>query len=162
MLPYLTASETSLQSLQYQIINRYFPSNATINIWYNDNSANCNYCNKEDTIEHYFFECNYVQVLWRRFVIWWNIISECKITFGALDVIFGIMNENNDDLICVLNYCILFCKHFIYKCKSQVIPCNLDSFISKLKKRVEVEKYFAMKHGNILVVERRWNIILNI
>ena len=157
MLPYLTASETSLQSLQYQIINRYFPSNATINIWYNDNSANCNYCNKEDTIEHVtIYRC-----YGRRFVIWWNIISECKIKFGALDVIFGIMNENNDDLIYVLNYCILFCKHFIYKCKSQVIPCNLDSFISKLKKRVEVEKYIAMKNGNIFVFERKWNIMLN-
>ena len=29
-LPYLTATETSLQSMQYQIIHRFFPCNSTV------------------------------------------------------------------------------------------------------------------------------------
>ena len=63
-LPYLTASETSLQSIQYQIINRFFPCNSIVNVWYTDNEANCVLCNIEDTIEHYSFYCHIVSDVW--------------------------------------------------------------------------------------------------
>ena len=43
-LPYLTASETSLQSMQFQIINRYFPCKSIVNNWYSDEDEKCPIC----------------------------------------------------------------------------------------------------------------------
>jgi len=54
-LPYEITSETSLQSMQYQIIIRYFPCKSFVGLWNNDIDTKCTLCNDEETLEHYFF-----------------------------------------------------------------------------------------------------------
>ena len=161
-LPYLTASETSLQSLQYQIINRFFPCNSIVNVWYTDIDANCVLCNIEDTIEHYFFYCHIVSDFWKMFRLWWKNNTLSDIRFGAIDIVFGIMNENNNDLICVLNFCILFSKYYIHSCKLQNKPCVFNNFVLKLRKRIETERYVAVLNGKLDAFVRKWEILSNI
>ncbi len=43
-LPYKVARATYLQSLQYQIINRYFPCASNVHKWYPDERSTCKYC----------------------------------------------------------------------------------------------------------------------
>ena len=64
MMPYVTCKDTSLQSLQYKILHRFFPCNAVIHKWYPHQSQLCIDCNTEDTIEHYFYECNVILNFW--------------------------------------------------------------------------------------------------
>lgn len=51
--PYKNCRETTIQSLQYQIIHRYFPCQENLNTWYNTNHL-CSTCSNIDTIEHFF------------------------------------------------------------------------------------------------------------
>ena len=44
MTPFRACIETSLQTFQYKIINRFFPCNYTLSIWYKDVSNICQYC----------------------------------------------------------------------------------------------------------------------
>ena len=161
-LPYMTASETSLQSLQYQIINRFFPCNSIIHVWYTDIKANCAVCNIEDTIEHYFFYCHIVSEFWEMFKLWWKTNTLCDIRFGAIDIVFGIMNENNIDLIGVLNFCLLFSKYYIHNCKLQNKPCIFNKFILKLRKRIEAERFLAFTNGKLEGFIKKWEILSNI
>ena len=52
------------------------------------------------------------------------------------------MDETDDDMFHVLNYCIIFAKQF-NSLKSQLKPCTIESFICKLKNRITIEKYIA-------------------
>ena len=54
-LPSISVRETVIQSLQYQILNRYFPCKETLSVWYNNNNNLCDFCLQIDTLEHYFF-----------------------------------------------------------------------------------------------------------
>jgi len=96
-LPYETTSETSLQSLQYQILNRFFPCKETWYEWNCGTDEKCPFCNCVVTLEHFFFHCSLVKPFWRLFFDWWKRVSECNFNLGALDIIFGIMNENRSD-----------------------------------------------------------------
>ena len=98
-----------------------------------------------------FFDCNFVKQFWTPFSHWWKSFSDCSFRFGALDVIFGMMNETNDELISVLNYCIIFAKRYINSCRLESKDCNFDRFLQTLKQRLIVEEYIATIN-NILEV----------
>jgi len=70
------------------------------------------------------------------------------------------MNENNDDVISVLNYCILFAKKFISTCRLNNQTCNFQMFLCKLKKRVLIEDYIAESNGLLDKFVSKWNFIM--
>ena len=158
-LPYETTSETSLQSMQHQIINRYFPCNAFIRTFDTQQTELCVLCNVEDSLEHYFFHCSFVKQLWTLFFAWWNNITGCDFKLGALDIIFGIMNESKDQVTCVLNYCIILVKKNTIDCRTQNTNCRFDLFLSKLKNRLLIEEYIATINGRYIEFVRKWNIV---
>ena len=158
-IPYLSASETSLQSLQYQIINRYFPCRANISTWYENEDKNCPFCNEYDTIEHYFFECKKLTMFWKKFGTWWNVKSLCSFNLGKLDIVFGIMNENNDCILSALNYCILYAKKFIHNCKLNNQPFFMNNFICKLKRRLIIEEYIAEVNNLLENFKLKWDFL---
>ena len=82
--------------------------------------------------------------------------------FGAIDIVFGITNENNIDLICVLNFCLLFSKYYIHNCKLQNKPCIFNKFILKLRKRIETERFLAFTNGKLEGFIKKWEILSNI
>ena len=160
-LPYLTASETSLQSMQFQIINRYYPCRSIVNTWYNEEDKKCVTCNCDDTLEHYFYECLNVKQFWASLLRWWNNKSQCNFKLGCLDILFGIMNENNENVVSVLNYCILYAKSFISTCKLANLSCNFQIFVCKLKKMVLIKEYIAEINGSIDEFDLKWHFILD-
>ena len=50
----MVAVETNLQSLQYQIVNRYIPCYANLKLWGKENNDKCPLCNEVGTLEHVF------------------------------------------------------------------------------------------------------------
>ena len=150
ILPYQIARETSLQSLQFTIINRFTSCRSNINKWYSEEDKNCVLCHTEETIEHLLFWCNEVKSFWSCFQRWWKNNHNCNINLGCINILFGITNENKDTMIHTLNYCILFAKNYIVKCKSQHNPCNFNNFFPKLKYRIDVERQIAECNGQVL------------
>jgi hypothetical protein len=103
-LPYRVCRETYLQSLLFQIVNRYFPCATYIHTWYPHESPNCKHCNINDSLEHYFAECKKVIPFWNWLRAWMNNIYNCNIMYSTLDVIFGIPNLNNIDMFSVMKF----------------------------------------------------------
>ena len=119
-----------------KIINRYFPCKYTVNLWHKDEDDKCSHCNDIETIEHYFFLCDKVQIFWKSFYNLWKNIYNVTIKLGQLDIKFGIINENKDDMLHVLNFCILLAKKYIYDCKLINKQIVLLDFIAKIKKKI--------------------------
>ena len=158
-LPYIVARETFLQSFQYQVINRYLPCNALLFKWSKSPSDKCTQCNECDTIEHFLYECTSVFPFWNSFNIWWHNVYQVYIQLTTFDIIFGLPNENKDMVIDVLNYCILFAKHYVYYRKINDFEISFALFLKRLKNRIEVERYIIVSQKNINVFNEKWNIL---
>ncbi len=68
-----------------------------------------------DDLIHIFIYCENTKQFWTSFYKWWNNISEFNI--GRNDIfeectLFGYPGE--EDIIQILNYCVLLAKYFIY------------------------------------------------
>ena len=125
--PYICSRDTKLHSLQFQIIHRFFPCNATLHIWYKEHDKHCDYCNQVDTLEHYFYHCKATKQFWTELSIWWNSVTQVNINVSMFDILFGITNHNHESLMECLYYCLLLRKWFIVNCKRKM---NCVMFIS--------------------------------
>ena len=135
-LPFKICIETDLQTFQYKIINRFFPCNYTLSIWYSEISNMCQYCCKEVyTLVHYFVYCADVVIFWRQFGKMWKRIFEFWFPLREVDIIFGVWSEIGDGNIDTLNYCILFAKFYIYQTKRNGDKIFFLKFLHMLKNR---------------------------
>ena len=121
--PYKVARETDIQSLQFQILHRYYPCNLTLGTWYKDHKTTCDFCDATDDLEHYFCLCHYTQIFWNQFNRWWSNTTSVHFKISVFEVIFGIANPFGDKLIDSLNYCILLAKMFISHQKKGGLDC---------------------------------------
>ena len=87
-LPFKICIETDLQTFQYKIVNRFFPCNYTLSIWYSEISNMCQYCCKEvDTLVHYFVYCADVVIFWKQFEKMWKRIFEFWFPSSSITVL---------------------------------------------------------------------------
>ena len=159
--PFRVAQETKLRSLHYMIVNRFFPCNYMLNIWYPEQSKLCIYCNVTDTIRHYFFDCIKVDIFWQHFSRWMLNVTGVNLHLGCLDVLLGIHNPNQDPLLDCFNYCMLFAKDYIYNQKRDNKECVFNLFQLELKIRLEAEKYRCSLYNKTEQFEKQWSEIVN-
>ena len=102
-MPFLILRDTEVQSLQYKIINRFFPCNSVLSKWYAEVSDRCNHCEDIDSLEHYFFLCPTLEIFWSSLSRWWLNNIECTFKLKPEDIIFGLYNPNDDKVIDIVN-----------------------------------------------------------
>lgn len=158
-IPYKVARETNLQSLQYQIIHRFFPCNEILGTWYNDHKTTCDFCNQEDSIQHFFYECNVSKTFWKHFSTWWHSVTLVNLNVNLYDIIFGVMNPSSDTMIDALNYCILLGKRFISTQKKTNKDCFLYYYQIELRQMLELEKYICVEKAQEKKFTKRWSFI---
>ena len=161
VIPYSVCRTTMVQSLQYKIFHRFFPCNYTLSIWYADHSPLCIYCNMVDYPEHYFYHCPDVSQFWTILGTWWKTVLEVDISIQVQDVLFGILNYNDDIIIDILNFCILYAKWYIYKCKTDGIHLFLPNYIKLLKDTLDIEQAACAQSGSN-IFEKKWSILYNV
>ena len=163
-LTYKITRETKLQSFQLKIIHRIFPCKYNLFRWSVKDSETCDYCNTgcQDNIEHYFFYCNHCTNFWESFRNWWTNVSNIDMRLSVNDIIFGVLNYNNDNLISILNYVILLAKWFIYHSKlDNKYALPFHQFQQTVKSHLDVEKFIMYKNGHTVDFHQRWDTLLN-
>ena len=161
IIPYECARETSLQSLQYTITNRFFPCNYQLHLWNIKMSNVCDYCENVDTVDHFFYYCEHVHLFWKYLKNWVHKSFKVVIGFKALDILLGLPNYNRDVYIDILNFVILYGKYYIKICRQNVKNIDLYRFLVMLKERMYVEKYIYHCQNKNDVFDKRWSILLN-
>ena len=160
ILPYTVTKDTHVLSLQYRIINRIFPCNYWLAKWNTDVNDKCQNCNNTDTLEHFFYECRPVHLLWNGLKTWWLANLGCTFNLTSRDIIFGILNPNKDKYIYAFNYCILCVKVYIKQCKTSEDVPNLFDFLHFMKQKLEIEiMYYKMSNLRDADLEK-WNVLL--
>ena len=138
-IPFKTTPDIRLHSLQFSILHRYIGCNYNLSIWKIKDSPLCTSCSQVDTVEHFFYYCEEVQVIWsslRDLNV--NILkSDCQ--FAVLEVLFGISSTTL--LNKVLNLLILLGKQCIYLTKKCGKNITLKSFINLIKRQIQSEMY---------------------
>ena len=161
LLPYQVARETSIQSLQYKIINRYIGCNENLSMWGKRENVLCMKCNEIETIEHMLYYCDSVRVIWDMIMELFFKCYDIKFKLVVTDIIFGVINQSNDQVISILNFIILFTKEYIYSCHNENETIYFNTFILKLKNRLKLEKYLLTECGNEEIYDKKYARLLN-
>ncbi len=149
-LPFQTTRETKIPSFQYKLIHRTIACNKWLFDIKIKDSSKCTFCDEEDSITHYFLYCNKVKEFWDHWHNWWTYITETDFSKGdatAECILFGYPGD--DDIISVLNYCVLYAKYFIHTMKmSGKNDLDLYHYLRVLKQKMLMEKQVCIKTGN--------------
>ena len=114
----------------------------------------CTFCKTEtETLRHLFWGCRCIQVFWRDFqnyLISNNIVlpgdwNEQTIPFGS----------HKKDRI--FNLLLFKAKYFIFVRKLKDFNPEFNSFINVMKSYYHIEKYNAVKNGNMPRFNKDWN-----
>ncbi len=150
-MPFKIIRETKLQSFQYKIVHRTIACNKWLaNIKIRTDSI-CNFCKKEDTLEHFFLHCQNVELFWKHWHTWWNFCTEFVVSCSDVIsecILLGFPGEDN--IISVLNYCVLIAKHYIYSKKIKH-DNNLDlyQYLVYLKQKLKFEKQVCEHNSSV-------------
>ena len=104
-MPFKVCKETQLQTFQYKIVHRIVGCNHWLYNIKVKGSPDCELCNEDDTIIHYFIGCNGLEQFWESFMVWWKSITECNIILNEFIVLFGTNTPTRESEI--FNYCII-------------------------------------------------------
>ena len=86
-------------------------------------------------------------------------VFQFVINFTPLDILFGIPNYDNSNVIMKLNFVILFAKYFIYDCKKNDKPVDFYHFQVKLKTRMVIEEYRSELYNRKLEFLVKWSVL---
>ena len=158
-IPYQVARETNIQSIQYQIIHRFYPCNSILHTWYEDHNSQCRYCDHLDTLEHHFYNCHVTTSFWKDFQEWWFGVTSTHLNLCLFDILFGVMYYETNPLLKKLNFCILFGKSYIGRQKLDKKECRFKVFLPKLKHRLEYECVVHTENDTLESFEEMWSDI---
>ena len=82
------------------------------------NTEKCEFCNEKDYIEHFFWFCSKIHVIWKCAVNFIYILTGKQFTLTCCDVLFGFkVDQLNNSDIRIANKIILVAKMCISKYK---------------------------------------------
>ena len=158
-MPFKVCKETRLQTFQYKIIHRIFGCNHWLHNIKVKGSPNCEFCNEDDTIIHYFIGCRGLEQFWESFMVWWKNITDCNIILNEFTVLFGTNIPTREAEM--FNYCMITAKLYIYEQKRQEKAVYFYSFLPYLKNKVIASKDYNKSIGKKEEFSKKWNLLLD-
>ena len=158
-MPFKACKETRLQTFQYKIIHRIFGCNHWLYNIRVKESPNCEFCNEDDTIIHYFIGCCGLEQFWESFMTWWKSITECNTILNEFIVLFGTNTPTREAEI--FNNCIITAKIYIYEQKNKEKAVDFYSFLPYLKNKVIASKDYNKSISKKEEFSKKWNLLLD-
>ena len=151
--------EPKIQSFQYKIIHRFFPCNKYLSKWNRDIASTCIFCEHEDNLIHYFYECEQT----KRF--WTDLATFINETIDSPDIAFTCENDllgrtTVDSLSDFMNLATLRGKWYISQKKMHGSEPKAVEFIPKLKLRLQLERTIYMQRQRLPLFEKTFKNIL--
>ena len=76
LLPFQTCRSTRLQSFQYRLIHRHITCNYWLYKCKIKDDPKCSFCEEDDTIEHFFLDCDIMKTFWQSLLRWWKRVAK--------------------------------------------------------------------------------------
>ena len=132
--------DTTLKNVQFKITHRIVACNYNLEIWRIRTNNRCEYCDEIDTIEHMLIHCKEAYTFWERIFNWWATNMNVWFEVGTYEILFGIPNENDENIVHQLNFVIIIAKYYVYKHKKAGTALHVYEFILELKNRLVMKK----------------------
>ena len=158
-----TSSDSQLQWFQTRLLHRILPTGKYLALCKIINSSNCVFCENEvETLNHLFWNCNYVSNFWNKLLRMLHEKCEhcTRMNFNQQLILFGVAENVFTDQ--PIDFIILYAKFYIYKWKLQKIKPDVDIFIQQLKYRYPIEKSLAATRGKLITFEQNWKLYMNL
>lgn len=154
-MPFIVTKNTKLQWLQYRINHRIIATNKFLHMIKKVDNPNCSFCNNEiETIEHLFWNCEFVQILLEQLDDWF-LTNGISIPFTKQNMLLGntekIFRGDSQNSI------FLWVKQYIYNTRYFKKDLSLHSVKEKLKYFYFLEKRIAVKNKSIPNFSKIWN-----
>ena len=123
VIPFKSTTDTSLRSFHYKCLTQILPTNKDLHTYKYKPSQLCDFCSSySETIEHLFWECRYVQIIWNELIAFLNT-KNINITINLKDVSLGTFKGGVDNI--TVNYIIILMNHYIFTTKqtNKQHPC---------------------------------------
>jgi exonuclease III len=161
-LPYRASKLTTLQSLQYKILNKILNCNHWLYKIKIKELPTCRFCTEDETIEHFFFGCAVTKQFWHAFQTWWNALGNDIVEIiEEKDVILGY--DPNEKRKLTFNCCILIGKKMIYETKNyKNKQPDLYTFHLDLKNIVETDRHVSIKNNKLDQFTDFWQNIIDL
>ena len=142
-LPHVTTQEPYVKSFQYKVQNSILYTNTKLfKIGYLEHDK-CTFCKTDpETSHHFFFFCLHSNLLWKNIEKYYFATTKEFQAFRLQDIIIGITISSCP----LLNYLILIGKLYLWYCRKNQVPPNIEGFKCKVKIKYQVEKYQIHLH----------------
>lgn len=156
--PYRASRDTKLQAFQFRITHRFLPCNKFLCNIRICQDATCSFCDQQDTIQHFLYECQRVQTFWSTLRQWLAQEADFHIHTSMVEFIFGvpqgIPQARN------INFITLIVKFFIYR-QNLVHQGSLPllQFLHELRTKLQTEKSICQLQGKLYKF-RPWEKVL--
>ena len=96
---------------------------------------------------------------WYSFKEWWK--NEFNIAFHLhpLEIIFGVANTEQDIVLNALNFCLLYARYYIYRCKLNNLNTCFKKFQKELKDRIDYEKCILTQDNKMGEYLSKWHTL---
>ena len=155
-----TTRDSKLFWLQYRINHSILSTNRSVSKFNNEQNHLCQFCSlHSETIHHLLWKCHKVQKFWQKlcFLINKRCSNAHRFKFEEKYILFGLGEKIYTDKIC--DFITLNAKFYIYKCKVQHIDLNIDTFMTNIYYRYQIEK---LNNHNSVTFRNSWGPYLNL
>ena len=158
-IPFSVTSSTRLQSLQYRILHRFFPTRRYLCIRKVVQDPFCNDCGEIDAIQHFLIHCHEVRRFWDNLVGLINdkLPERHRLNLTDNTVIFGSLTAKK-----IVNFLILLAKQYIVIQRAQECNVSLTGFRIFLQKMFLMERCIAVKRQKMELLLERWKYFVTI
>jgi hypothetical protein len=148
---------TKIQTFQYKSLFNLLPCNLYLNKIQRSDTDKCHFCNKEDNVAHYLFECPRVVPFWNSFMNWWNTMTNGATYLDKRSALTGFVGK--DPKLETLNACLLLAKWHIYKCNLKESQPFFYNFLRDIKQHLEIEQDIAIRNNKTAKYNSRWQMV---
>ena len=91
--PFHLTNNSKVLLVQYKLVQHILMVNCNLKKWNQISSSECELCGKQDSLEHFIYECPTANALWLSINSWWKTEFAFSIPLSILEVLFGVPNE---------------------------------------------------------------------
>ena len=142
--------EKKLKEFNFKVLHGIMPCGVNLKKWKIRNTSSCDVCDKEQTIVHLLFECEYISGLWAKVKQALDTDSVCgSVICGTLDG-----NYQNNNIVITLVSFLIYKDWLLHSLDNKKRPSlfNMEIFKSELQLRMKIyEKCNMIVHVNQII-----------
>ena len=155
--------EVKLKWFQIRLCHSILVTNSILKKMGITHNDRCTFCgNEKDTIQHYLWNCVFSQYFWHSLEKY--VKEKClhcsKLSFNVELILFGHDDKTKTDD--TFDQILLLAKHFIYRCRINLVKPRLDHFLNDLKMTWKAERYSYSLDMKYNVFVKKWSSYQNL